>query len=79
MFLFATTNYLNPTSEIVEQSSVNITMTGNPSDLTKFNNEGNSLGWLPLASIMLAAIGYHIGLGPITWAYTGKKFFQISI
>ena len=73
MFIFATTNYLSPKSQIVDQSLVNITWSKNPSDLNEPDNESDSLGWLPLASIMLAAVGYHIGLSPITWAYTGKK------
>ena len=28
--------------------------------------------YLPLCAIVLAAIGYHIGLSPITWSYMGK-------
>ena len=35
-------------------------------------NEG-LLGALPLASVLLTAFSYHIGLGPIPWSYTGKK------
>ena len=27
--------------------------------------------YLPLCAIVLAAIGYHIGLSPITWSYMG--------
>ena len=32
----------------------------------------NFLGALPLISVMLAAIGYQLGLSPIAWSYSGK-------
>ena len=32
----------------------------------------NFFTYLPLCAIILAAIGYHIGLSPITWSYMGK-------
>ena len=28
--------------------------------------------YLPLCAIILGAIGYHIGISPITWSYMGK-------
>ena len=36
-------------------------------------------GFLPLVSVMLAAIGYQAGLGPIPWSYTGDFFSWRSI
>ena len=29
------------------------------------------LGWTPLISVILVGIGYHLGLSPIIWSYTG--------
>ena len=32
----------------------------------------NLISYLPICAIILAAIGYHIGLSPITWSYMGE-------
>ena len=29
-------------------------------------------GWLPLVAIIMVALFYHIGLGPIPWSFAGK-------
>ena len=35
--------------------------------------------YLPLCAIVLAAIGYHIGLSPITWSYMGMLAYLSRI
>ena len=75
MFAFATTNYLISSSKTFEQST-NLTIIDSPSDTNETIIVGQSIGWLPLVAIMLVAVGYHIGLSPITWSYTGKKKFE---
>ena len=77
MFAFATTNYLNSSSKAFEQST-NLTIIDSHPDTDETITVGQSIGWLPLAAIMLVAVGYHIGLSPITWSYTGKKYMKVS-
>ena len=77
MFAFATTNYLNSSSKAFEQST-NLTIIDSHPDTDETITVGQSIGWLPLAAIMLVAVGYHIGLSPITWSYTGKKYMTVS-
>ena len=77
MFAFATTNYLISSSKTFEQST-NSTTNDSPSDSNETIIVGQSIGWLPLAAVMLVAIGYHIGLSPITWSYTGKNNIRVS-
>ena len=33
---------------------------------------GAMVGWLPMLAVVTAALAYHLGLGPIPWAYTGE-------
>ena len=75
MFAFATTNYLISSSNTFEQST-NSTVIDSPSNVNETVIVGQSFGWLPLAAIMLVAVGYHIGLSPITWSYTGKLIMK---
>jgi facilitated trehalose transporter len=38
--------------------------------LSKYDAElRTTLGWLPLGSLMLFAVGFSIGLGPVPWIY----------
>ena len=78
MFTFATTNYMISSSKTFEQST-NLTIIQSPSNINETVMVGQSIGWLPLAAIMLVAVGYHIGLSPITWSYTGKKKMEYKI
>ena len=77
MFAFATTNYLISSGMTVEQST-NLTIIDDHSNINEPVIVGQSIGWHPLAAIMLVAVGYHIGLSPITWSYTGKKNMKVS-
>lgn len=36
------------------------------------NGDSGVGGYLPLVAVILIAVTYHIGLGPIPWSYTGK-------
>ncbi len=38
----------------------------------------NWTGALPLISVILAAVGYQIGLSPITWSYLGNVISNIQ-
>ena len=76
MFAFATTNYLTLSPEKSISLSTNLTFSENQIDINGASQEASCLGWLPLAAIMFVAVGYHIGLSPITWAYTGKINFN---
>ena len=76
MFAFATTNYLISSSNTFEHST-NLTVIDSPSNISETVIVGQSFGWLPLAAIMLVAVGYHIGLSPITWSYTGKLIIEL--
>ena len=73
MFAFATTNYLTTSSTVIENVSSNVTELKSSSDINESDIVDERLGWLPLAAIMFVAIGYHVGLSPITWSYTGNK------
>ena len=76
MFVFATTNYLTLSPKESRLSSTNFTSLENQIDNYDFSQGVSCLGWLPLAAIIFVAVGYHIGLSPITWAYTGKTNFN---
>ena len=76
MFTFATTNYMISSSKAYEQST-NFTIIDSPLNINETVTVGQNIGWLPLAAIMLVAVGYHIGLSPITWSYTGKKHMKV--
>ena len=77
MFVFATTNYLTLSPEESMSSASNFTFPENQIDTDGTIHETSCLGWLPLVAIMFVAVGYHIGLSPITWAYTGKINFEV--
>jgi hypothetical protein len=43
------------------------------------NDDVTFYNYLPLCAIIIAAIGYHIGLSPITWGYMGKTFSNFVV
>ena len=73
MFMFATTNFLRSSSDTKQIERGNMSF---PETAMQEQNIDSvipeTLGWLPLVSIILVAVGYHIGLSPIIWSYTGK-------
>ena len=77
MFMFATTNYLRASANIKELPQVNQSFEDTSSQQKNVDSiDAEALGWLPLVSIMLVAVGYHIGLNPIIWSYTGKSYIK---
>ena len=69
-------NYLL-TNETSFESSTNETSIRNQNETLEANFEiederYNIISYLPICAIILAAIGYHIGLSPITWSYMGE-------
>ena len=78
MFLFATSNFLRPSSGKILPNFKN----GSLPDILLEQDDGaykqDILGLLPLVAIMLIAVGYHIGLNPIIWAYTGMFLYKIG-
>ena len=79
MFMFATTNFLDPSGDDILPLSGNNSMQHNLLEENENDSRHVVLGWLPLVAIMLIAIGYHIGLSPITWSYTGKLRMNVFL
>ena len=70
--MFATTNFLNASYKMKEVTQLNQSSEDASSQQQNtVSIDLGALGWLPLVSIMMVAVGYHIGLNPIIWSYTG--------
>ena len=71
MFLFATTNYMTEVSNMTSDGSINKTVEDSYHSNDIDTLSADILGWTPLISVILVGIGYHLGLSPIIWSYTG--------
>ena len=70
-------NYSNLTNETFFEFFSNETSSRNQNetfeaDFSIEDESYNLISYLPICAIILAAIGYHIGLSPITWSYMGE-------
>ena len=76
MFLFATTNYMTEVSNMTSDGSINKTVEDSyhANDIDTLS--ADILGWTPFTSVILVGIGYHLGLSPIIWSYTGMALLD---
>ena len=57
----------------ISKTNLNETKLNQTEQFIKEDDKPSFFNYLPLCAIILGAIGYHIGISPITWSYMGMS------